>query len=126
MALENYEGPAEIYVNGRLLAECQDFSYSVKGNNNKVMTMKRGLAGKSDGPRESEATLKNAIPRKGYEVDFQEHCVKGKVLSIVHKSGGQRHTTEMWVEEASNANSTDSPAAQNVTLSGGPPKSVGG
>lgn len=126
MALENYEGPAEIYAQGRLLAECQKFTLTVKANNNKVYTMKRGLAGKSDGPRESEASIENAIPRKGYEVDFQQHCLKGKVLSIVYKSGGQRHTTDMWVDEVQSSNATDNPAAQNVSLSGGPPKSVGG
>jgi hypothetical protein len=125
MALENYEGPAEIYAQGRLLAECQKFSLTVKGNNNKVFTMKRGLAGKSDGPRESEATIENAIPRKGYDVDFMTHCVKGKVLSITYKSGGKRHTLDMWVEDVQSSNATDSPAVLQATLNGGPPKSVG-
>lgn len=123
--MENYEGQAEIYAQGRLLAECQDFSLTVKANNNKVYTMKRGLAGKSDGPRESEATIKTAIPRKGYEVNFMDHCAKGKILSITYKSGGKRHTIDMWVDEVQSSNATDSPATQSITLSGGPPKSVG-
>jgi len=126
MALSNYEGPSEIYVNGRLLAQAVKASFSVKGNNNPVNTMKLGLAGKSDGARSSEGTIETAIPRKGYEYDFVEKVASGAYIRVVVKSGGQRHTFDCWVETVDWANATDAPAAKTINVMGGPPDSVGG
>lgn len=123
--LNQYEGPGELYFNGRLLAEASKCEATVKGNNNKVFTMKRGLAGKSDGARESEGTIECAIPRKGYEVDFMTKCVKGTTGELVLKSGGKRHKFAIWIEEVRTANSVDSPAALTVNWTGGPPDSRG-
>ena len=126
MALETYEGPAEIYVNGRLLAQATKSSFSVKGNNNPVNTMKLGLAGKSDGARSAEGSVETAIPRKGYEYDFVDKVRTGAYLRVVVKSGGQRHTFDCWVETVDWSNATDSPAAKTISFMGRAPDSVGG
>jgi hypothetical protein len=125
-SLNNYEGPSEIYVQGRLLAEAVKASFSVKANNNPVVTMRKGLAGKSDGARSSEGTIETAIPRAGYEYDFVEKVIGGAYIRVVVKSGGQRHTFDCWVESVDLSNATDTPAAKTITVMGGPPDSVGG
>jgi hypothetical protein len=121
-----YEGPGEIYVQGRLLAECTKCSFSVKANNNPVVTMQKQLAGKSDGARSSEGTIESAVPRKGYEVDFVRYCIEGTELTVVVKSGGRRHQFPMWVESVEWSNATDSTTLLSASLSGGPPRTLGG
>lgn len=125
-AMNTYEGPGELYFQARLLAEATKCSVRVNGNNNKVATMKKGLAGKSDGATESEITIENAIPRKGYESDFLEKCVKKEYVRLVVISGGQRHTFNGWVESVEWNNAVDSPAAISMTMVAGAPDSVGG
>lgn len=119
--MQDYEGPSEIYVGARLLAECRSLRISVTANNNKVYTMKRGLAGKSDGPRESEATIENAIPRKGYERDFAKLCIEGGYVRIVQRAGKTRRTFNGWIESAEDSFAVDSPASHTATFQGGPP-----
>lgn len=118
---QSYEGPAEIYSNGRLLAEARSFRVTVTGNNNKVHTMKRGLAGKSDGPTESEGVIESAIPRKGYEVDFVKLVVNKKYVRIVQRCGNTRRTYNGWIESTDESFAVDSPALQTATFMGGPP-----
>jgi len=126
MAFTQYEGPGKLYINGRLLAEAKKCTVRIRGNNNQVMTMHKGLAGKSDGVRTAEASIDNAVPRKGYEVDFVALCISGKEVSLVCLSGGRRHQFPMWVEDCELANGTDQDAGFAVTLQGGAPKSLGG
>lgn len=123
--LNTYEGKADIFVNGRVLAEAVSTRVRIIANNNKVMTMKRGLAGKSDGPREAEMTIENAIPRAGFEQDFFDYCKKGAYLRVVLKSGNQRHQFDMWVESAEINNATDRPASLSAELMGTAPESRG-
>lgn len=78
-----YEGRGQIFCNGRLLAEATKASFSVKSNDNDVMTMGKGWAGMSDGPTTSEATITSAIPRKGFEKDFVTAVVKKETVKIV-------------------------------------------
>lgn len=126
MALTAYEGPAELYVNARLLAEAKSCTVRFRANNNPVNTMQKQFAGKSDGVRTSEISIDNAVPRKGYEVDFVKLCMEGKEMSIVYKSGGRRHQIAAFVNECELTNGTDRDAGYSVTLMGGPPKSLGG
>lgn len=123
--VSSYQGPAEIWLNSRALFEVQSIDWSVKGNNNKVHTMRRGLAGKSDGPRESETTLKNAIPIKGLEFNFIQYVLSGKPCSLVFKVGGTRVTIPGWFEEASGNSATDSSSSITGAFVGGVPKLTG-
>lgn len=125
-AFTKYEGPGEIYVNGRLLAECTKCSFTVKGNNNPVVTMLKQLAGKSDGARSSEGTIESAVPRKGYEVDFTRFVLEGTELSIVVRTGGRRYQFPMWVEQAEWGNATDATTVITASVTGGPPRIIGG
>lgn len=126
MSMEAYEGPAELYINGRLLAEAKSCTVRFRGNNNAVNTMRKGFAGKSDGVRTTEITIENAVPRKGYEFDFVDYVQTGKYVNVVYRSGGRRHNIQAYVEDAELTNATDRDAGFNVTLTGGRPVSRGG
>ena len=119
--MEKYEGPAEVYVRGRLLVEAKSCRARTSNNNNKVYTMAKGLAGPSRGPIESEIQLESAIPKAGYERDWLGHLLAGDFLKVVIKTGGRRIEFNCWCEDQEIQNSTDAAAVENVTLMGGPP-----
>jgi hypothetical protein len=123
--VDAYEGPAELYVNGRLQAEANKASASIKGNNNTVFTMRKGLAGKSDGATTSEVTITSAIPRKGLEFDFRTAVIQKKIFTIVIKSGNQRVQFQGWFEETSWDNAVDSATMESATFTAGVPKILG-
>jgi hypothetical protein len=124
--VEKYQGPAEIWLNSRAIYEAQSISWSVKGNNNKVFTMRKELAGKSNGPRESEATIKNAIPVKGLEFNLVQKVLDGAIVSLVFKVGTMRVQVNGWFEETSGEAATDASASITGTFVGGKPQLVGG
>lgn len=123
--VSSYQGPAEIWVNSRAQFEVQNVNWSVKGNNNKVLTMRRGLAGKSDGPRESEVTLKSVVPIKGVEFNYIQHVISGKPCSLVFKVGRQRVQIVGWFESADGDAATDATSTYSGTFMGGPPQLIG-
>lgn len=123
--LQKYEGVGEIYVNARLLAEASKLTVTVTSNDQKVMTMKKGLAGFSDGPTESSITVESAIPRKGYEYDFVNAVNKKLAVRIVVKSGGKRHSFNGRFSQAEWSNSVDAPSLITGQFMGGAPESLG-
>lgn len=123
--VNKYEGVGEIYVNARLLAEASKCTVTVVSNDQKVMTMKRGLAGFSDGPTESSISIESAIPRKGYEFDFVNAVNKKLTVRIVVKSGGKRHQFSGRFSQAEWSNSVDSPSMISAQFQGGAPESLG-
>jgi hypothetical protein len=126
MALEKYEGPGEIYVNGRLQAEARKCTVTVNSNDNPVNTMRKGFAGFSDGPTSSEASVESAIPKAGYETDFVDHVSNKRDVVLVVKSGARRHRFEGRFTNTSWSNATDETAMITGSFVGGGPKTLGG
>ena len=124
MALQRYEGPAEIYVTGRLLAEASSVQTRVNANNNPVRTMRRGLAGKSDGAREATMSISNAIPRAGAEFDFVTLVKSGAFVEVVQRVAGVAWTFEMWIDSCDVRQQTDGEATYDVELFGSAPDIV--
>ena len=126
MALTKYEGPGEIYVNGRLQAEAQSCDVAIDANDNAVVTMQKQFAGFSDGAGSSKITVKSAIPRIGYETDFVDFVIKKKDVTLVVKSGGRRHRFEGRFQTSSWSNATDATCMITGEFVGGLPKTLGG
>lgn len=120
-----YEGVGEIYVNARLLAEANKCEVTITSNDQKVMTMKKGMAGFSDGPTETSISVESAIPRKGFESDFVTAVAQKKAIRITVKSGGKRITVNGRFTESRFSNSVDSPAMISGSFSGGAPEILG-
>jgi hypothetical protein len=123
--LQKYEGVGEIYVNARLLAEASKVEVTITSNDQKVMTMKKGMAGFSDGPTETTISIESAIPRKGFESDFVTAVTQKKPVRITVKSGGKRITVNGRFTEARFNNQVDSPAMLSGSVSGGAPEILG-
>jgi hypothetical protein len=123
--MDAYEGPAELYVNNRLQAEANKASTGIKGNNNEVFTMRKGLAGKSDGATTTDITVTSAIPKKGLEFDFRRAVDNKEFFTIVIKSGGTRMTWTGWFEDTQWDNAVDSATMIASTFKAGRPKFKG-
>ena len=124
MGLRNYEGPAEIRLDGTTVAEITQFRLRVLGNNQRVRTMIRGLAGKSDGPRESEGQFDTAIPIEGYEADYYGAVLNGAFVDITFVDGGKSRIVSGWMEELEASRSTDQAASTTVQFVGRAPRSL--
>ena len=121
MSLTRYQGPGEIYANSRLLAEAASITVRTMSNNNKVRTMKKGLAGFSAGPTEVEIRIDSAVPKAGYEVDFKTIVERKLAMEIVHvDAGGVRRRYEGWVDDCEQGQSTDAAATMSMNFVGKP------
>lgn len=123
--METYEGAAEIYINARLQAQANKASASVKGNNNQVLTMRLGFAGKSDGATTSQITITSALPRKGQEFDFRQAVTQKKTFVVIIKSANQRVQFDGYFEDVQWDNAVDAATMQTATFMAGAPRFLG-
>jgi len=121
MALRQYEGPGQVQIGGRTLAEAESISWNVAANNNRVYTMRKGLAGKSDGARESDVSVENAVPKAGLEDTFVEQCIEGASVRLVVLLAGKRYTFNGWIEEVSARQSVSERAMISFSVVARPP-----
>lgn len=114
----NYEGPAKLFLQARLLAEVTRASVVDRSNNEPVYTMIKGLAGKSDGPREAEVRIEGAVPKTGHEFDFRTALYDGALLDLVYMDGGERQKYKVWVDDLESIRENRAPASYTANLKG--------
>ena len=124
MALGDYEGPGKVFFNNNLLAESQSVRMNFNGNNTRVKTMKRGLAGRSRGAFETEFSIDSAVPLAGLEVDFINLCVTNANVTVSIDLAGKRVAVDGWIESTDVEQSTDSPAQISFSGVGGKPRQL--
>ena len=120
--LGQYEGPGKVFFDSNLLAEATRVRYSINGNNRKQFTMKRGLAGRSRGPVESELTVDNAIPIAGLEADFIEKCIENADVVIIVDVAGKRLQFDGWIDTVEGEQTTDGAASLTFTAAAAKPR----
>lgn len=119
-ALTKYEGAAQVFVNGRLLAEAQTSRLSLTANDNEVNTMQKGFAGFSDGPERAEVSIDTAVPKAGYELDFWTLCRDKSEVRVVQISGGVRRQIQGRITSFEETKGTGQTATASVTIVGRP------
>lgn len=124
MALDQYEGPAEVQFDNSTLAEATSVSIQVNGNNNPVTTMKKGLAGRSRGAVTADIQVENAVPKGGLEQEFIEKCVDNADVVITHLYAGRQYIYEGYIDSVDASQGTDAPASISFTVVAGPPTIV--
>jgi hypothetical protein len=122
MALDQYEGVAEIQIDNQTLAEAVSVNVNHNANNNPVVTMKKGLAGRSRGAYQVEVQVENAVPRAGLEAEWVEKCRENEDVVITHILAGKTYTYEGWIDTVSTQQGTDTPASLSFTAMCGPPR----
>lgn len=88
--LNSYEGAAEFYVNGRLMAEAESVKVDLASGDNAVTTMIGGFSGFSDGPTTASIEVSSAPIKNGYEFDFEEAVKAKATIEVVVLNGGKR------------------------------------
>lgn len=124
MSLDRYEGPGEVQFNSRTLAEAVSISTNIASNSSEVLTMKKGLAGRSAGPTRTEISVESAVPKGGMELEFAEMCVKDADVTITHRFAGKTYIYEGWIDSVESSQSTDSPASVSFSVIAGPPRII--
>lgn len=117
-----YEGPGEVQLDGRTLAEATSVSVSVAPNSTAVRTMKKGLAGRSSGPVECTIRVANAVPKAGFEGDFLEKCVADVDVTVTVIVGGKRLAFDGWITSFDAEYSVGSSAGATFTVMAGKPR----
>ncbi len=122
--MDRYEGPGTIQMDSSTLAEAQSVRVRVASNNNRVRTLRKGLAGRSKGPRETEITVANAVPAAGLEQEFIQKMVVDADVEVVIVFGAKRYQYRGWIDDVSHNNDTDSAASLEYTIVAGPPRII--
>lgn len=120
MAFGTYEGAGELYLNGRLLAEISECEYSLTSNDTEVMTMQKGFSGFSDGPEQVRITFQTAIPKAGYEHDYEDAIRNKRTVRFVFIDGSKRRVSDGRLIEKSSSRSTSAAATSSLTFVGAP------
>src|SRR5690348_16410446 len=124
MALDKYEGPAEVQFASSTLAEATSISLTLSGNNNPVTTMKKGFAGRSRGAMTVEIQVENAVPKGGLEAEFIEKCIENADVVITHMYAGRQYIYEGYIDSVDAQQGTDAPASLSFTVQAAPPTIV--
>lgn len=122
--LGKYEGPAQIFVGTKLLANATSCRFTVTANDSPVRTMNGGraaLAGFSGGAVTTEVQISSAIPVAGYEYDAYAALQARKTVRIVLKEAGKRRQVDARIQTVSSERSVDGPASVDFTAMGGEP-----
>lgn len=119
-----YEGVGQIQFDGRTLAEADNVSVRHAPNNNRVYTMRKGLAGFSKGAFETEISVTNAVPKGGLEADFIEKAVAGSFVRITVLFAGKRYQYNGWIDSDEHSNGSQESATFSFTVVAGKPTIV--
>lgn len=125
MALEQYEGPGTLIFDGDIQAEAQTVRLAYNSNARPVTTMRKGLAGRSVGPGQTDISITSALPRAGMEGDFLSKCVANAFVRVVVVVAGKRYQVEGWIQDVSVDQSQDNPASVSCNVTGRPPVETG-
>lgn len=115
-----YEGAGQVFLGGRLLAEVTRCERTITSNDNEVMTMAKGFAGFSDGPVRVEITFDTAIPKAGYEYDYEDAIVNKRTVTFVFVDGEKRLSHVGRITQKSSSRDTGSAASASCTFVGRP------
>lgn len=118
--MDNYQGPGEIQWNGSTLAESKSVRISVSSNAKPVITMAKGLAGRSKGPPQTSITIENAAPLAGLEDAFVEKCQKGEYIDVTVAFAGKRYQWRGWIDSVDLETDNENPASANLSMTAGP------
>lgn len=124
MAIGKYAGAAEVYLNGRLLAELVSFRTTLESGDQEVVTMRKGLAGFSDGPPRVEATFDTAIPKAGFEADYQKAIEDKATVRVAWIIAGKRRQAEGRIMTLDTDQGVNNPAGATCRFVGKPVRAL--
>lgn len=116
--LDEYSGPGLIYFNGRLLAETSEATLTDTSNDNAVYTLRKGLAGFSNGAEEADVDFTNMVPARGAELRFGQIVRNHQTVTITVKFGKETTVLRGRLFTSKKTMSHNSPNNIAVTFKG--------
>lgn len=116
--IDEYSGPGIIYFNNRILAEVSDATLTDTSNDNAVYTLRKGLAGFSNGAEEADVEFTNMVPAKGAEQRFGQITRGHQTVTIVVKFGKETTTLRGRLSTSRKTMSHNSPNSIAVSFKG--------
>ena len=116
--MSEYSRPYIIAYNGAALAEAENVEVSYNSNDKAVRTLRKGLAGFSNGAEEVGVTFRNAIPLRGFEKDWSDICMSHRTGQLTVREANVISTYEGRIMQTTSSSSVDSPNSLNCTFSG--------
>jgi hypothetical protein len=107
-----------IMYNGQALTEVSEVDFEEESNDKPVDTLVRGRSGYSSGAETCKVTLKSAIPRPGYEVNFHTLCRTHQTVQVRFRIAGVERTAEGRIMTAKSSTSVGSASSVDVTIDG--------
>ena len=120
MATDQY-AVGYVFLDGQLLAEeltC-DLSYDPK--NNIVVTQQKGFAGITMGAGVFTATVTNAIPRAGLEVDYYKLASDRTPVEFIVHAAGKKRISKGFIGPVNEKFGTDQSSTLDFTFTGEEP-----
>lgn len=120
MAEANFLRIIQVAFGGQFLEDLTSFEINQEANPQKIVTILKGLAGKSDGPAEVNIRLTAAIPLGGPEYDFWNTCHAGSWETCQVGVGDGDYVGDGWFSRVGISASTDKAAEVSVEWTGKP------
>lgn len=125
MAQTNYSKPGYIELlsasgspTGMILAEVTEARMEEQSNDKPVETLRKGLAGFSDGPEQCNVTFGQAIPRAGMEVAFHSVCRNHTYVRVGFVIANVRRIAEGRIMTVDDSTDVNTPNKRNVNFHG--------
>lgn len=120
MAMQEFEGQAEAYLNGRLLTEAATVRLTIKTNDNPVRTSIRGFAGFSRGSEDVEGSIEMPPPRDGFVVDWHEAMLRRQTVRLAYIDAGKRRQAEGRITQYEMSKQVDQTGSVTLSFMGRP------
>lgn len=103
---------------GAALTEASEVDFEEESNDKPVDTILKGRSGYSSGAEACKVTIKSAIPRAGYEVNFHQICRKHQTIQVRFRIAGVERTAEGRIMSVKSSYGVNGAAALDVTIDG--------
>ena len=113
-----YSKPFQISVDGKPLLEAMSVDDDISSEDKPVKTLAKGLSGFSDGAASCKVSIKSAVPRAGYEVDFANYVATHKTCTIQVRGAGKLTTYVGRFLTTKSTSSVDNPNEATAEFEG--------
>ena len=118
MAISQYLSQLPLFMDGIAIEEATSTEATLRTNAQKVVTIAKGLSGKSSGAPEVQITGRFAVQVGGLEYNFWKAAFKGQYVDAQLGVGTGDYAQTGWFEEVSFSAATDKAVEGSYTWVG--------
>jgi len=120
MALELYS-QGLIFAQGILVAESVSFTMAAATNDQPVVTQAKGFSGITVGASTTDVSIKSAIPKAGFEVNWHKWMKERTVIEITGWRGATKQNIKGFIKSIDESHAVNTSSEANISLHCGEP-----